>query len=266
MPNLKYTDHQLDLLFTGIYIGSVNPYNLPIHLYRETAAVLMRGLDKGRKIKHAADDHDKELVRDLSTNIYHFAASKTFTQVLEFQSLMTENNSRVALDVFKTNALQKWNDYNVTYLNTEYMTTITSSISAMNWNYAQQNKELFPRLRSVAVLDAHTSDMCRRMHGVIADLDDPIWNHNVSPRHYQCRCYEERIDAFEPVKSTGQSQKNYVEKMNDQEMNPVFKMNPGKDREIFSTKGPSKHPYYVVSSQFKNLAQHNFNLPIPQAK
>jgi len=269
MSKINYTDHQIDLLLTGIYVGSVNPYHLPILLYRETARILLAGIKEGVKApaaihnaKRNPNGYDKELIQDLETNIYHFSAAKTFTQVLEFQSLMIENGRNVDLKEFKERALVKWGEYNKTYLLAEYTTTVTSSISALNWKYTQDNKDIFPRLRSVAVLDQHTTDMCRRMHDVTADVDDPIWNHNLSPRHFQCRCYEERIDALDPIRSTGKNRKDSIEELNDKEMSPAFKFNPGKDREIFLTKGAGKHPYFVVSSQYSNLAKHNFNLPI----
>lgn len=271
MPKINYTDHQIDLLLTGIYVGAVNPYNLPVLLYRETARILLAGIKEGVKApaaihnaKRNPNGYDKELIADLETSIYHFSAAKTFTQVLEFQSLMIANGQNVDLKEFKERAALKWRDYNQTYLLSEYTTTVTSSISALNWKYTQDNKDIFPRLRSVAVLDEHTSEMCRRMHDVVADVGDPIWNHNLSPRHFRCRCYEERVDYLDGIKSTGAAAKSRIEELNDEQMSPEFKFNPGKDREIFLTRGPGKHPYFVVSSQFSNLARHNFNLPITE--
>ena len=49
MPKLNYTEHQVDLLLTGIYVGAINAHHLPKHLYESTAEVLISALKKGFK-------------------------------------------------------------------------------------------------------------------------------------------------------------------------------------------------------------------------
>lgn len=268
MPKLKYTAHQIDLLLTGVFVGAVNPYHLPVHLYKATADVLLDALQKGIKqpVKNLNiyTGPDKQLLNHLRTNIYHFSAAKTFVQVLEFQSLMAD--AKNDLGKFKEKALKKWKNYNEDYLVTEYSTTITASNSAMVWDRAIHEKETFPRMRALVVIDAHTTPECYRMRDVVAPTDHPIWLHNMSPRHFNCRCGEELIDKYDDVKSTHGSKLNGIITQNDKTMAPQFKINPGKDKEIFKSKGAGKHPYFVVSSDYKKLAKNNFNLPIPDKK
>lgn len=270
IPKIKYSEEKIDLLFTGIYTGAVNVYHLPKHLYLATAEVLLHAFTKGtkqqvhNKKKSIYTGPDKKMLEDLKTNIYHFSAAKTFHQVLEFQELMVENNSTIDLEKFKKKAFKKWNSLNIAHLEAEYTTTLTASVSAMNWDYANQNIDIFPRMKAVAIIDAQTAPECFRMNGIIADVGDPIWNHNISPRHFNCRCHEELIDKYDPVKSSGAWDKKRAMRLNDESMAEPFKLNPGKDRQIFKEKQPGRHPYFVVSKKYQNLKKNNFNLPIPR--
>jgi len=119
----------------------------------------------------------------------------------------------------------------------------------MNFDYAQQNVDIFPRLKSVAIVDSYTAPECMRMNGVVADVNDPIWHHNVAPRHFNCRCYEELVDKYDTMKSTGAWDKKRIMKLNDEGMQAGFKMNPAKDKKIFQDKGKGKHPYFVVAAK-----------------
>lgn len=263
MEELEYSDEQRAALFEAIYLGLVSISALPKDLYNKTAQALKRSLYRGyggTLLDFEFGSPDYDLLKELRENLYVFSAAKTATQVTEIQSLMMDGDKLVPLREFKKRALTMFKVYNDNWLESEYITTHTAGQAASNWQYTQKHKALFAKLRSVAILDQYTAPECRRMDGVVAPVDDPIWNHNLAPRHFRCRCHEERIDKYEPMPVTPKDQRLKIMEQNDKDMHPVFKMNPGKDRYVFSP----EHAYFDIGKKYKVLARKNFNLKIPQ--
>lgn len=264
MEKFDYSDDQISALIIGLYLGAVSLKKLPVELYRQTAKVLKVGLYNGYgKTLYDVEfgKPDYILLKELRENIYIFSGAKTATQVQDIKSLMYRDGEVIGLDEFKKLAKARFEVYNGKdgYLESEYITAQTSASSAVNWQYTQDNKDIFPRLRSVAIIDSNTAPECERMNNVIADVDDPIWNHNVAPRHWRCRCHEERIDKYETIKSTPESDIKRIQKQNDETMQDVFKMNPGKDKYIFSP----LHPYFDIGKKHPDLSKDNWGLHIP---
>lgn len=249
-----YNDEQINLLIRGIYSGRVNINNLPVNLYLQTAKVLSGAIQKVGGIPK-----DLELIHHLRNNVYLFSAAKTATQVLDMGSLLSQDQS---FGEFKAAAKPRFKIYNEDYLETEYITAHTAADSAINFRYAVQHKDVFPRLKSIAIIDQYTTPECFRMNGVIADVDDPIWNHNIAPRHFRCRCHEERIDKYDNVKSTDPNRVKGIMTENDKDMQPEFKFNPGRKQVLFD----KDHPYFQVAREYPVLAKINFKMPIPDAK
>lgn len=252
-PKLKYSPEQIDALIDGIYHGQINELHLPRQLYKATTEVF----DKA--IKEIFDGEFPELLKDLRDNMYLFSGAKTFTQVQTLRSL----TDGATYEDFKAKAKATFNTFNKAYLETEYVTAVTAAGSAKSWAYANENKKTFPRLRCVVILDIHTTDVCKRCKDITLPLGDKFWNYNKSPRHFNCRCHEELIDAYDDIENTTQAALSPIAEQNEKEMNPVFKMNPGKRREIFASTGDAQHPYFDVPKKYAKLAQRNFNLPIP---
>jgi SPP1 gp7 family putative phage head morphogenesis protein len=263
MDDLEYTDEQKKSLIEGIYAGLIGLSTLPKNLYKATAKTLKKALYKGyggTLLKFDTDSSDYALLKELRDNIYIFSAAKTATQVVDIRNLMFEGDQIVSLQEFKKRALVMFDTYNKDWLDSEYITAQTSGSSASNWNYTQQHKDLFPKLRSVVIMDDVTAPECERMNGVVASVDDPIWDHNLSPRHFRCRCHEERIDKYENEPVSPKSMRDKIMAENEKDMHPVFKMNPGKDRYVFSP----HHAYFDIAKKYKVRAKRNFNLPIPK--
>lgn len=254
MDEFSYDMELIATLITAIYLGKVTLESLPLNLYVQTARVLNKAVSLG-----LGSSAPPDLVSHLRNNIYIFSAAKTATQIEDINSLMVKDGEVLSLPEFKKAAKARFDIYNQNYLESEYITAQTAASSAVNWQYTEDNKHLFPRLRSVAIIDQYTAVECFRMNDVIAPVDDPIWNHNIAPRHWRCRCHEERIDKYDSVHSTSTPKLRNIEAENDASMQDVFKLNPGRDKIIFSP----KHPYFEIAKKYPALAKNNFNLPIP---
>ena len=45
---------------------------------------------------------------------------------------------------------------------------------------------LFDRFKYSAVIDSHTSEICRRLNGIILPINDSLWRQNTPPNHFNC--------------------------------------------------------------------------------
>lgn len=258
-----YDEDKQNLLFEAIYLGVIGLSTLPKNLYYQTANTLKKSLYKGyggTLLDFDFGTPDYKLLKELRNSIYIFSGAKTATQIEDIKSLMYEYGKHVSLPDFKKKALTRFETYNKTYLDSEYITTQTTASSARNYRDALSNKNLFPTLTSHAIIDEFTAPECERMNKVTAPVDSPIWNHNLAARHFKCRCYEVKNDKYDKVKLTPDAEIKEIIKKNDKDMNDIFKINPVIDKTIFS----SKHAYFDIGKLNPELAKKNFNLPIPK--
>lgn len=269
---MKYTQKQIKTLLDGIYDGSVTEYDLPQDLYLAIADYLKKGLYEGfgntlsKLSENLADGkgslNDLELLAELRSNIYMFSAAKTFQQVKDMTSaLVNEDGVPRSFSAFKKEALDIFGLYNETWLKTEYNTAIGQAQEAIKWQRIEEQKDVLPYLKYSAVLDPNTSIICRPLDGIVAPVGDPIWSKIAPLNHFNCRCLLLQVDSEEGLKGlTPQGDKLKRVEAVEAEMQPVFKMNAGKDGYIFK----GDHPYFEVAKKDKSFAKNNFDLPIPK--
>lgn len=264
MPNIDYSNEQIQQLIDGIFNRVVGVQNLPRGLYRATVDILKGGLYEGFKgqlsdFEFGTPDH--ELLNELRDNIYMFSGAKTFQQVQHISSLLYTKN--LDYKIFKEEALKVYKNYNENYLESEYVTAITSGTSAKSYNEAVNSNGLFNRLKYTAIIDSHTSEICKRLNGIVLPVDDKFWSTNTPPNHFNCRCFIEKLDKYDTEKSSPNYDVKPANEYAQTNRQPVFNMNPATDKVVFREKGKDKHPYFIVPKQYKDLAKKNFNLPIP---
>ena len=256
----------------GIYSGEITEYELPENLYFAIADYLKSNLYKGFGIKldklktlikegreGVFSTKDLELLTELRENIYIFSASKLFQQSLEYQQMLyDEDGNFKPLDVFKEDFMSTYEQYNETWLETEYNTTYGQAQNAVRWNQVEKQKDVLPYLTYSAVMDDVTSEICAPLDGITLPVDDPFWDEYMPENHYNCRCTVEQHDDESLITEQEEvdSKTDEIDKM----MDDSFKYNVGKDGEIF----PKDHPYFDVPKEYKDFAKENFNLPIPE--
>lgn len=256
----EYSDEAIQRLIKGVYNGEISEYNLPEGLYNAIAKYFRRGLYDGFGMTLAdAAGKDMELLTELRENVYMFSAAKTYQQTKELQSLLIddEGNLRTARE-FNKLGKQTFELWNGTWGTTEYNTCVGQAQQASKWNEIEANKEALPLLRYSAVMDPNTSEICAPLNGIVAPVDDKIWNRIAPLNHFNCRCV---LLQEESGKVTPESEKLKAVKEVEENMQDVFKMNPGKDGYIFK----DDHPYFEVAAKDKGFARENFGLPIPPA-
>jgi SPP1 gp7 family putative phage head morphogenesis protein len=253
-PKILYTNKQIESLFKGIFAGGIDLYNLPKNLYNQTAKVLNSAVEIG------FGEVDNALLKELKNNIYMFSAAKTFRQVKEMQSMLYEDNKKLDYKVFRDRVKSTYSKFNEAYLESEYVTALTSANNALNYREAIADKKLFTQLRYVAINDAYTSEICKRLSGTVANTDDKIWHTCSPPNHFNCRCHLEKIDKYEELKPDSASKLSEVKEFAESKMQPVFKNNSGITNKIFD----KSHPYFSVPKKYNTLAKRNFDLKMPK--
>lgn len=257
---MKYSKADIDKLIDGIYDGSITAYELPVSLYNAIAAHLQSGLYKGFGMNLSqAVGKDFELLAELRENVYMFSAAKTFAQVKEIGGLMFNEAGDIRTQrEFGIAGRETFNQWNNDWGNTEYNTAIGQATNAIKWNEIEANKKLFPTLRYSAVMDANTSDICLSLDGLVAPVDDAIWDRVYPENHFNCRCVVLQEEAGSDL--TPENEKEARVKETEEKMSDVFKMNCGKDGYIFK----DDHPYFQVEAKDKSFARENFGLPMPE--
>lgn len=228
-------------LIRKIFEGAITTSKLPTNLIEATIKHLMAGVDKGFK-----DADYPELYKELKKNIYVFSGAKTYAQVKEVSSLILDGKTLRPFSEFKKLALEKYDLYNVTYLESEYNTAVGQAQTAVKWQEIESDKKNFPYLQRKAVMDANTSEECKILNDIIAPVDDPFWRSRSPLTHFNCRCILTKIDRFEDVKLSSMTKINAAIKETEH-INPLFKGNPGIDKVIFN----KSHPYFEIAKKDK---------------
>lgn len=258
-PEMPYSDAKIKQLLDGVYDGSITDRELPEDLYHAIADYLKKGIYEGfgGNLKDFAKTPDFELLNELRENIYMFSAAKTYQQVKDISSLLTDGDTvrtRSEFNKLGREAFSTWND---DYGKSEYNTAIAQASMASKWNDIERNKEILSVLSYSTIGDA--CDICGPLDGFTAPVSDPVWYTITPTNHFNCFCtltqHEEGEKELTPTED-----KEVIYEQVTEKMSPVFMMNPGKDKVIFN----DEHPYFDVSPKDKDYAADNFDLPIPK--
>lgn len=259
-----------DKILYGIYAGQNTVEKLNKELYLTTADELKKAVYKGYQgtlSDFVFDSPDYETLKALRENIYMFSAAKTFQQTNEMSdALVGEDGKILSFSEFKEAAGEIFDTYNKDWLEAEYNTSIASARSAAKWNDIEKNKSTRPYLRYSAV-DEAACEICAPLDDITLPIDDPFWDDNVVPQHFNCECVIEQLDEDDLEEVGGLSDEDEVKEAVDKSSetkNPLFDFNPGKDKVVFQDSGENKHPYFEVPEKYRELAANNFNLPISE--
>lgn len=255
---MEYSEKKFKQLAERVFEdGGIDPDNLPEDLYFAIAEYLKKGVYEGFGGTLADfDGKPARLLTELRENIYIFSAAKTYQQCRALTDALTnEEGVKRSFSEFYREALEIDSQYNKNWARTEFDTAFGQAQQSRQWVEIEANKDALPMLRYSAILDANTSDICRPLDGIIAPVNDPIWNTVAPLNHFNCRCTLEQLpDSYAPTNGYEKKAKEVQD-----EMQPLFKMNCGKDGYVFK----KDHPYFEVAPKDRKLAANNFNLPIP---
>lgn len=198
-----------------------------------------------------------ELVNVLNTNIHVFSAAKTFQEVIEMQSFITDDDGFIrSFSAFKKDVNPIYKQFNEEWQRTEFDTTIAQAQSNAQWQRIQEDKEIFPLLQYQTADDEKVRPVHAAWDNIVRPVDDPWWDDHNPPNGWNCRCLTISLEeGDEPI-----SDLKGIPKHDD----PLFQMNAGKDQIIFKVEGKDAHPYMLVEKRFEVHKANNFGLPLPE--
>jgi SPP1 gp7 family putative phage head morphogenesis protein len=261
-PDHLLSEEDEAALYAGIFAGTINLKNLPVKLYEATAKLINDFVIKGfggDVTDFPIGSEPRKMLVDLKNNVFRFSGGKTFHNVREMQAELKDaaGNFR-PFEVFKEEAQKVYKEFNVHHLKAEYETARSQAEAAETWMRFQDQKDVFPLATYRTQLDNRVRIEHQELEGITARLDSDFWATNWIPNGYHCRCFPEQRTA--DVRETELKDLTAIQMKNFDSVDPVFRMNSGIDRKIFS----QKHPYFKAPKGFKEQRDKNHNLPIPQ--
>lgn len=252
------TNEEIERLIIDVYNGSINVNNLPVNLYAEYIDKFAKEVDKA--FKGGLSLSEQELRAELYENIQLFSAAKTFQQVKDFESFLTDKDGPVSFEKFRERALSRYKLYNVTWLDTEVTFALNSAIAGRQWVGIWEDRHIFPLLEYVTVGDARVREEHKVLDGVIRPVEDAFWNTFYPPWSWRCRCTTKKLEEGDVTTLMNKINKIVVLP----KIKKFFQNNVGKTGKIFN----GFHPYFKeVPDRYKDLAKRNFGLPfIPVSK
>jgi hypothetical protein len=241
----------LNSLINNVWNGLITKHKLPVELYNKTSGYLINGLNKG------FDSTDKEMLADLSNNIYVFSGAKTYQQVRSLTTLLADPELKSNFYKFKDKATPIVNEFDRAYMQAEWQTAVGSGRMAGYWSRIQEDKDILPLLEYDTVGDGRVRPEHAVLDKIIRPVGDKFWDTLYPPNGWRCRCTVRQLSEGTITDLRGKS--NLYNNVPES-----FRMNAGKDRVIFKEKGPGKHPYFSVAKGDKEYAKRNFDLPIPK--
>lgn len=249
-------------LYRSIYQRVTTLATLPVKLYQATAKAINDVVIKG----FGGDVNDfptgsdqREMIKDLKNNVFKFSGGKTFHTVREMESQLKDSAGNFRpFSEFRDEAKKIYDEFNEHHLAAELNTARSQAEAAENWQNIQDQKDVFPMLTYKTQQDNRVRVDHQELEGISAKVDSAFWAANYPPNGYNCRCFVEQGSS--DVRETKLEDLSDVVMQEFDSVDPVFKMNSGRDRKIFSL----KHPYFKAPKGFKEQRDNNFGLPIDE--
>lgn len=234
--DLKALDKEAKRIAALIYSGNLpNDYFVSENMVALISGHLKIAVETGygSATSFAAGSADAATVEALTKNVYQFSAAKNYNMLQDMNGLLIapDGTSRSLNDFNK--AVEKLNiDYNRNWQQSEYNTAQASSQMASKYNQYTAEADALPMLTFVTAGDEFVRKSHRRLDGMIAPVNDPVWQKYWPPLDWGCRCDVIQLESDE-IKRTVPKADNMPE------IGKGFEKNPAKG-EIFSR----KHPYF----------------------
>lgn len=180
--------------------------------------------------------------RAILSNTYLVSGYKSWHNIKEYKNLLLDPSTGELRSRSAYGKLMREVDarYNKQWIEAEYTHAQQSAINGAKWREFQTDKEEYDLVYD-AVGDGHTSDLCRSLDGMVASVDDPIWNRLTPGNHWNCRSTIRQV----PKGTAGKS----IDRRRLPKQDPFFAVNPGKTGIIF----PKSHAYFQVPRGKKAL-------------
>lgn len=173
----------------------------------------------------------RELLWQFKNNIQTFTAFKGHRQTSELVRLLERDAMIESFASFRDKAMQVLGKYNENWLNAEYNQAVSSAQMAEKWLRIQQRKDELPFLQYRTAGDKRVRKGHQKLNNITLPVDDSFWDTWYPPNGWGCRC---------DINQVAGPRREAHEVPTEAEVPQLFRINPGKSGEVFST----DHPYF----------------------
>lgn len=255
VPGTPFTPGEIEFYVLQVFNGTITKNNLSPDYHYRIAAYLEKAVYEGLGLDLSQVPFSEQryaILQGLRKHIYVFSAAKQYSQVREMSALITPDSD---FKTFRETADKIFDNYNKSYLKTEYSTAVGQSEMASQWAGFEEQKESLPMLTYHTQRDARVRDEHAVLDGITLPVGDKFWDTYMPKNGWRCRCFVTQHD--EDAKPTDMTQRP-LPAFGDKAFPKVFRMNPGKDQLIFN---PKFHPYFHVAKGDAAFRANNFGLP-----
>lgn len=251
------SEERLDEIIAAYFAGTFNTRNLPEDIYNATIKKVSTGVMEGfgGSIDDFADGSgEKELLQFFNQNVQRFSSAKTYQEANDLTNILfDEEGFKRSFSAFKADAKQITEIYNDNWLKTEFTTANRMGFSSRGWMDSVRDQADAPLLKYQTVGDERVRPEHVNLDNIIRPVNSSFWNTHYPPNGWRCRCIvQQLLEDEEPITPSGDLPPV-------DEIPPLFRMNPGKDKFIFD---PKKHPYFKVAPKDQGFKDNNFGLPL----
>jgi len=225
--------------------GNLKPGQLDEKLvtktYNDLNEAAASGYGKGWT-KFGSDAVNDKQVLLLQQNIFRFSGAKTYTQLMELNSLLVKDGKQQSWPDFKADALKVNEKYNVDHLQAEHQTATRATQSVKEFNQFKADVKIFPNVIFRTAGDKRVRESHRKLEGTIVPVNSAFLDRYMTPLGYRCRCrwVQTAQKATRDIPDT-------VEGVSDE-----FKFNPAKTNQVFNegtANGAKPMPQFIVAKE-----------------
>lgn len=248
-----------DSYAAAVHSGEIRGGQLHMGMYNTTAehligAMLQTFAPQGEQAYSAPSNWLSDYVQQ---NIFAFSAAKTLTQYEEMsRKLLDESGAIRSWEQYRAEVEGMGLRYNYAYLKTEYEAAVAECQMAEKWQDFQAGKEAAGQLEYRTAGDEHVRDEHAQLDGLVAGIDDPVWNTIYPPNDWGCRCTVVQVDN--PAAVWPQNELNARTK--EARVPKYFKHNAGKSGMVYN----QGHPYFKALPKQLSAEEH-YGMPSPEA-
>jgi len=183
------------------------------------------------KFEYGSPDYNK--LAHLETNVYQFSGAKNYQQLRDLTSAVKDS---ATFQEFKNKALTILDEYQGSWLKTEYNAAVAGSQMASKWvdfersASLQGNDEALLEYRTME--DARVREEHALLDGITRPVDDSFWKTYYPPNGWNCRC---------TVIQLTDGKKTPDKKMEYPDIPKMFQVNLGQEGLVF----PKGSPYFI---------------------
>jgi SPP1 gp7 family putative phage head morphogenesis protein len=186
-------DDMQNLILQAVYNESISDEQTIADLALFYGDTLWSSVITSIQKQKLADSYQANLQEWLNrqhNNIYKFATAKSYAELLEYRNQIIDPNTGEmrSFDEFKKYCDGVKAKYRTNWLEAEYNAVVNGTIQGVNWLQYQENKDLFPYLKYVAINDSRTREAHRALNGIIESIDSKFWAQYYPPNGWNCRC------------------------------------------------------------------------------